>query len=70
MSSISIDNKQYDYESLPSEAKTQLANLQFVDSELARLKAKAAVLQTARVAYSRALTELLPVMGASDTLKL
>ena len=45
---------------LSDEAKAQLASLQFVDSELQRLNAKAAVLQTARVAYSKALNEALP----------
>lgn len=45
---------------LSDEAKAQLASLQFVDSELQRLNAKAAVLQTARTAYSKALNEALP----------
>jgi hypothetical protein len=35
-------------------------SLQFVDAELQRLQAQAAVLQTARVAYSKALKESLP----------
>ena len=45
---------------LSDEAKAQLASLQFVDSEMQRLNAKAAALQTARVAYSKALNEALP----------
>ena len=44
---------------LSDEAKAQLASLQFVDSELQRLNNQAAVLQTARVAYSKALNEAL-----------
>ena len=55
MTTITIDNKQYELESLSDEAKSQLASIQFVDSELARLQAKAAALQTARIAYSNAL---------------
>ena len=42
------------------EAKAQIVSLQFVDAELQRLQAKAAALQTARAAYARALSELLP----------
>jgi hypothetical protein len=70
MPTITLDNKQYDFESLSNEAKAQLASLQFVDSELARMQAKAAALQTARMAYAKALGEALPVVGGSDTLKL
>ena len=70
MPTIKIDNKEYDYDALSNEAKTQLASIQFVDSELVRLQAKAAALQTARIAYSKALSEALPVVGGSDTLKL
>ena len=70
MSIITIDNKQYEFDSLSSEAKAQLASIQFVDSELARLQAKVAALQTARMAYSRALSDALPALGGSDTLKL
>ena len=70
MPTITIDNKQYEIDELSNEAKAQLASLQFVDSELGRLKAKAAALQTARMAYAKALGEALPVLGKSDTLKL
>jgi hypothetical protein len=55
MTTITIDNKQYELESFSDEAKSQLASIQFVDSELARLQAKAAALQTARIAYANAL---------------
>jgi hypothetical protein len=70
MPTIKIDDKEYDVDTLSEEAKDQLASIQFVDSELARLQAKAAALQTARMAYSKALQAALPVIGASDTLKL
>jgi hypothetical protein len=59
MPSIKIDDKEYDLDTLSDEAKAQLASLQFVDNELQRLNAQAAVLQTARMAYSKALNELL-----------
>jgi hypothetical protein len=60
MSTITIDNKEYDLNLLSDEAKAQLASIQFVDAELVRLNAKAAALQTARMAYSKALQAALP----------
>jgi DNA repair ATPase RecN len=68
MTTISINNKQYELESLSDEVKAQLDSIQFVDTELVRLQAKAAALQTARIAYSKALEAALPVIGGSDTL--
>lgn len=56
---IKIDGKEYDLDQLSAETKTQLANVQFVDSELQRLTAQTAVLQTARMAYAKALNEAL-----------
>ena len=55
MPSIKIDYQDYDLGALSDEAKAQLQSLQFVDAELARLQAQAAVLQTARMAYAKAL---------------
>ena len=69
MPNITIDNQDYDLDSLSDEVKGQLASLQFVDSELARLNAQSAVLQTARVAYANALKAALPSPFAGDTLK-
>ena len=60
MSTVKIDDKEYELDQLSDAARAQLASLQFVDSELQRLNAKAAVLQTARAAYSKALNEALP----------
>ncbi|MFI3223398.1 MAG: DUF6447 family protein [Methylococcaceae bacterium] len=59
MSIITIDEKEYDTDALSDEAKAQIVSLQFVDQELQRLSAQAAVLQTARIAYSKALSDLL-----------
>jgi hypothetical protein len=70
MPSIKIDNKEYDLDTLSDECKAQLASLQFVEQELARLQAQAAVLQTARVSYAKALQAALPALGGSDTIKL
>lgn len=70
MPTVKIDNKEYDLETLSDECKSQLASVQFVDQELARLQAKAAALQTAKAAYLQALKNSLPVVGGSDTIKL
>ena len=70
MPTITIDNKSYELDNLSDEAKAQLVSLQFCDQELARLQAQAAALQTARIAYSRALQAALPALPEGDTLKL
>jgi len=57
---IKIDEKEYELDLLSSDAKAQLLSLQFVDAELQRLQAQVAVYQTARMAYSKALQEVLP----------
>ena len=73
MPTITIDNKQYDYDTLSNEAKAQLVSLQFCDQELQRLQAQAAAYQTARQAYAKALQAALPTpleqAQASETLQ-
>ena len=59
MATITIDGQEYDVDTLSDETKAQLGSLQYVDSELARLQAQAAALQTARIAYGRALKQTL-----------
>ncbi|MDA8417842.1 MAG: DUF6447 family protein [Desulfobacteraceae bacterium] len=66
MPTIQIDEKEYDLDQLSEEAKAQLASLQFVDAELQRLNAQAAVLQTARLAYSNALNAVLAEQQPSN----
>jgi len=70
MTTITIDNVEYDTDKLSDEAKAQLVSLQFCDQELARLQAQSAAYQTARIAYAKALQSALPAMPASDTIKL
>ena len=60
MTIITIDDIAYDLDTLSADAKAQLLSIQFVDQELARLQAQAAALQTARIAYAKALGEALP----------
>jgi len=70
MPNITINGKEYDLNTLSDEARKQLQSLQFVDAELQRLQAQAAVLQTARIAYGNALQQALPVLPVGDTIKL
>ena len=51
MPMISIEGKEYDKDSLSDETKAQLASLQFVDTEIGRLRAQMAALQTARRSF-------------------
>ena len=69
MTTINIDNVEYDTDKLSDEAKAQLVSLQFCDQELQRLQAQAAAIQTARMAYAKALQSALPAMPLGDTLK-
>ena len=66
---ITIDNLTYGLDTLSSDARAQLTSLQFVEAELARVQAQTAVLQTARMAYAKALEAALPVLPVGDTMK-
>jgi len=74
MPMITIDGQEYDFDKLSAEAKGQLQSLQFVEAELARLSAQTAAMQTARIAYGRALKQALtapaPAAFSGDTIKL
>ena len=69
MPKVNIDNKEYELDTLSSEARGQLQSLQFVDAELSRLQAQIAIFQTARAAYAKALQAALPTATTGDTLK-
>lgn len=69
MPTINIDGKDYELDQLSTDARAQLQSMQFVDAELLRLQAQSAALQTARIAYAKALQAALPAVGGSDTLK-
>lgn len=73
MPNIKIDDKEYDVDTLPDDAKKMLHNLQFVDSEIARLTSTVAVMHTSRNLYLNALKQSLnsPAdLMRSDTIKL
>jgi len=57
---VTIDNVEYLLKDLSNDAKAQIQSLQFVEAELARLKALSAVAATAKMAYQAALKDLLP----------
>ncbi|WP_396190035.1 DUF6447 family protein [Flavobacterium sp.] len=59
MTTLNIDNKEYDLDKLSEEAKQQLKNVQFADQEIQRLQVQLALAQTARNTYFRALNEAL-----------
>ena len=71
MPKITINNTEYDTDSLPDAAKQQLEMLALTDAEIRRLQAQLAITQTAKNAYLRALAEAVkPAVPASDTIKL
>lgn len=68
MATFTIDDVDYDLDTLSDDAKAQIDSIQFVDAELARLNAQAAAYQTARVGYANELKKHLGVLGG-DTIK-
>ncbi len=73
MTIIKIDDKEYEFDTLSEEAKDHLQSVKFVDAEIARYQAHIAVMQTARVAYAKALNAaLVPESNYldGDTIKL
>ena len=59
MTAIKIDDKEYEIDELPDLAKQQIVSLQYVNNELSKLNLQIAALQTAKIAYSRALKDAL-----------
>ena len=65
MDTIKIDDKEYKFSELSEEARAQLLSLQATDTKIAELQRDMAIAQTARMAYARALNELLPATTTS-----
>ena len=55
MPKITVDGVEYNSEDLSDNGKAQLASLQFLDVQLAKLKNEISVYQTAKSAYLSAL---------------
>ena len=60
MPTVTIDDREYDLDSLSDEAKGQIVAMQAVDKKLGETRETLAILQTARNAYLAALKSLLP----------
>ena len=63
---ITIDDKEYSLDSLSDNAKSQLANIQFVDQQIQQLNNEWAVADTARMGYTNALKSELAKMNDGD----
>jgi DNA repair ATPase RecN len=57
---VTVDGVTYKLSELSEAAQEQVANLQFVEKEIAELSSRLAVFQTARNAYQSALQQLVP----------
>jgi hypothetical protein len=70
MAKVTIDNQEYELDSLAPEARQQLSMLQLTEQEINRLNVQLAIAQTARGAYAQALKGLLPttVQSSGDTI--
>lgn len=60
MTTISIDNVEYELSGLSDEAKAQIGSIQVVDQKIADLNTQLAIMNTARNAYAHTLQSLLP----------
>ena len=63
---ITIDEVEYKLDDLSDNAKTQLANIQFVDAKLQQLNNEWAVSDTARIGYTNALKAELTKINVSE----
>jgi hypothetical protein len=59
MAKITIDGTDYETDDMSDEVKRQVQNVAFCDRKLEDLKNEAALIQTARRAYARSLSETL-----------
>ncbi len=66
MPKITIDNEEYDTESMSKEALAQVQSLQYVNNQLLELQMRAAAFQTARNTYASTLKGLLEKGEAED----
>lgn len=62
--SITINGTSYPVSSLSEQARSQVANVQAVDAEIARLQLQLGIARTARNAYVGALVAALPAADA------
>jgi hypothetical protein len=60
---LKIDDKEYNFDDLSEKAKNNLISLRTVDRRIADARQDLAILQTARNAYAKALSEILAEDG-------
>lgn len=60
---VSINGTRYNLSELSENARIQLNNLRIAEQEIARLRQQAAMIETARDTYARALSKALPEKG-------
>ena len=63
---ITIDDKEYSLDSLSDNAKSQLANIQFVDQQIQQLNNEWAIADTARIGYQQALKREIKSLSKDD----
>ena len=63
---ITIDDTEYSLDSLSDNAKSQLANIQFVDQQIQQLNNEWAVADTARIGYQQALKREIKSLSKDD----
>ena len=66
MATITIDNVEYDLDTLPESVKAQVTNLQATEAELARQQALVTMLQAARIKYRELLKSELDSIEKTD----
>lgn len=59
MAKVTIDGTEYETDDMADDAKRQLQNVVYCDRKLEELKNETAVIQTARSAYARSLSQML-----------
>ncbi|KZY36485.1 hypothetical protein A3731_40885 [Roseovarius sp. HI0049] len=57
---VTINNVEYELDSLSDDAKAQLTNIQLTDRKIADLQQEISMLQTARNAYAKVLNDNMP----------
>ena len=66
MAKITINDVEYDSETMNETALANLNSIQFVDAEVARLQAQLSVMATARMAYATALQQAMGQANLGD----
>jgi hypothetical protein len=69
MAKITIDDKEYDTDTLSDSLKAQITSMRLADAEIQRLNIQLAIAQTARNAYALAVKSELDAMNGGKNSK-